>query len=189
MSRHTLEAREIMEDIMPEAVKENLEIVIDEDGEASVINLGQVLDTLRVVEEHPTEVFTFLLKVKQGICNLAYSAEEYCSRTEDAFRIWRAEQGRILNLKDDRNPLVKEGGKTTNAAIDAYMRSQPEYDEFKEKIAEIETFKNILWTAKKTVESAIEVGMLVVGTTEIETVDPEEVDGKLAEIATGLLED
>jgi hypothetical protein len=185
-----MDAKELMDQILPKAVEDNLEIVIEEDGEASTINLGKVLDTLQVVEQRSAEVFAFLLKVKQGVCNLAYSAEEFHARTEDAFRVWRAEEGRVLNLKDDRNPLIANGSKNTNAAIEAYMRSQPEYEEFKNKLSEIETFKNILWTAKKTVESAIEVGKLVVGTTTdvTETVTPDEFDEKLADIAEGLLE-
>lgn len=172
---------------LPPAIRDNLEIVVEEDGEPTTINLGKVLNTLKMLDYKPVPVMTYLLKVKQGICNLAYSAEEYHARTEDAFRVWRAEEGRILNLQDDRNPLVKEGAKTTNAAIDAYIRSQPEYEEFKNKLAEIESFKNILWTAKKTIESAIEVGKLVLGSEVVEEMDADEFDARLAEIAEDLL--
>lgn len=180
---------DLLNTMMPEVIEDNLNIVVQEDDQASEINLGKVLQVLEHAEDEPVKVQVFLLKVKQGICNLAYQAEEFHARLEDSFRVWRADLNRQLNYKDERNPLVKSESKTTNAAIKAYLRDQPEYEEFKNKIAQSDRFKGILWTAKKTVESAIEVVNIFAGGREVEfdEVDLEEMEGRIEEIADGLL--
>lgn len=150
-------ATALLNAILPDAVDQHSEVVAKlEDGTLVEINMHDVLSVVPMAYEHPLEVVTYLTQIRQGICNMAYMLEEYYARQSDSFRVWRADWGRKLNRKDELNPLVKEGSKTTNGAIEAYMRSQPEYEDFKNKIAEIETSKNMLWTAKRSIDTAVD---------------------------------
>jgi|AntRauTorcE11897_2_1112592.scaffolds.fasta_scaffold03026_7 hypothetical protein len=149
---------------LPEALLDAMDIVLEDDGEAKQVNLSSILDALSLVEHDPVPVFKLLLKVRHGVGNLAYSLEEYFKKTEDEFRIWRSEQEALYAQKDNpENPLVKKGSKITGKSIDAEVRTQPEYEKYKAEIAETETRKNMLWTARGTVDKAIEIARLMVG--------------------------
>lgn len=154
-----IDINDTLDAAFPETLRDHSEVLARvEDGEPLSIDMFEVLDQLHLVYTHPMEVVSYLLKVRQGLCNMAYVLEEYFARSEDAFRVWRADLGRGLNSKDEsKNPLLKEGSKTTNNAIQSYLRSQPEYEQFKNKIASIEASKNMLWTAKQTLDRALDL--------------------------------
>lgn len=147
-----------LHECIPEEVLEDLNLIIKtNEGEREELDLSKVLDALPLAATRPAEVSAMLLKTRQGLCNMAYAMEEYYKRLEDSFRVWKAEQGRVLNNKGDTNPLIKEGSKTTNDAIESYIRAQPAYKEHKDDMSSVHSGKQMLWAAKDTVDQALEI--------------------------------
>lgn len=143
-----------------EDIKNEIETVVNIDGEHIKIDLGEVFEEVEEKiydSEGRTELMVELSKIREGVVNLATDFSRKEDNKEDAFRKWKAQKKSLLFSKDDEdNPLVQKNKKITNKTVKAEMRSDPKYKEYKDEISKLKSFSSKMWNTMNTIDALIE---------------------------------